>query len=741
MRKLIIFSAITLVHLSTTAMAGSAPQQCEFDNTGFLVVKPDLEAGVTDIQADSVQIVDEGTSIFSGDVEVLRDGQELKSQRATYNRLSGELTAQGDVQIRDSGMILNGQNAEWSLENDSGTLIDAEYRLREGHLRGKAGQVHRDGVRSTNLNDATYTSCAPGDETWLLQAANVNLDHVKQVGVARDVVVRIADIPVFYTPYISFPLTDERKSGLLVPSFGSSDKTGFDIQTPYYWNISPDKDATITPRYMSDRGLMLSGEFRYLGSQYEGKLDAGFLASDSMKKEGDALNPYYKENRKHFSWQHEGDLSSRWYTNIDYNYVSDKAYLEDFGSNLSLASTSYLDRKFELSYGADYWDFVGRLQGYQVLDNVTKPYQRLPQLRLNGSLPDQAFGLTYGLTAEYVAFDHDTKVSGQRFDLQPAVSLPLRSSSAFLTPRIALHHTQYDLDANGTSLVDSSPSRTLPISSIDSGLFFERELNFADTGYIHTLEPRAFYLYVPERDQTDIPIFDTSLRTFGMGQLFSYDRFSAADRIGDTNQLTLAVTSRIINQQTGKESLRVSLGQIHYFSDRDVSITNTKETRSNSDMVVEVIAAMSKEWTARGEMQWNTAEGTNSMSAVSVRYRGENGSLLNVSHRYRRDGELNTVTGLEQVDLSTRVPFNDKFSFVGRWYHSLSDNRTLETLAGIEYDSCCWATRVVVRDYVNSITDQDRNLGIFFQVELKGLGGFGQKTEALLDKNILGYGS
>ncbi|MDH5592296.1 MAG: LPS assembly protein LptD, partial [Gammaproteobacteria bacterium] len=277
-------------------------------------------------------------------------------------------------------------------------------------------------------------------------------------------------------------------------------------------------------------------------------------------------------------------------------------------------------------------------------------------------------------------------------------------------------------------------------ASIDSGLFLERDMTLFGGSYIQTLEPRAFYLYIPERNQADIPVFDTSLRTFSMGQLFAYNRFSGSDRVGDTNQLSLALTSRIIDQQTGRENLRVSLGQIQYFHDRKVSITNTVETQSDSDMVAEIAASISNEWTARGEIQWNPHGDTSNMSAMQVAYRGENGRLLNVSHRYRRDQE-NTENGLEQIDVSARVPFNRQWSLVGRWYKSLKDNRTLEGLAGIEYDSCCWATRLVVRDYVNDALDDDRNLAIFFQIELKGLGNFGQKAETLLERSILGYGS
>ncbi|PHS69173.1 MAG: organic solvent tolerance protein [Methylophaga sp.] len=742
MRKLMLFSAVIMSSYGAMVIAQSNVQQCYVDSSGdFLPYQVTQQETEVDIKADNVQLVEDGTSIFTGNVEVNRGGQQLNAGRATYNQISGNITAQDNVRIRDSDVMFKAQQAEWSLSNDEGTLLDAEYRIREMHARGTASLIHRQGRIRTDLSNATYTTCPEGDNAWQLKAAKVKLDHEHAVGSARNVVVRVGNVPVFYTPYISFPLNDERKSGFLTPSVGNSDETGFDVSTPYYWNISPDKDVTLTPRYMSERGLMLNGEFRYLYERGDGKINAAFLASDNLRKNGDDINPHHNEDRQHFSWQHTSAFLSGWRTNVDYNYVSDDEYLEDFGSNLSLASTTHLNRKVDVTYNGDNWDFIGRLQGYQTLTEVNKPYQRLPQLRLRGSLPDQAMGLTYALTTEYVDFDHDDLVAGHRIDFEPSMSLPLESSAGFITPRIALRHTRYDLNDNVTAAADSSPTRTLPIASIDSGLFFERELTFGNNGYIHTLEPRAFYLYIPHRDQTDIPVFDSSLRTFNFGQLFAYDRFSGSDRIGDANQLSVALTSRLIDQQTGRESLRVSLGKIQHFRDRRVALPGESiQTRSDSDMVAEVAASIAKEWTLRGEVQWDPHGDTSNMSAIQLRYRSDSGRLLNISHRYRREN-VNEQTGLEQIDISARVPINDQWSVVGRWYRSIQDGQTLEGLAGVEYDNCCWAARVVARNYINDVTDNDRNFAIFFQIELKGLGNFGQKTEDLLERSILGYGS
>ena len=725
-----------------TMAESSTWQQCGLSRGVDFMPKLEMNpTGLVDVKADDAQLVEQGTSVFTGNVIIVKDGQELTAQRVTYNQVSGQITATDRMQMRDSDIILKADQAEWSLNRDEGTLVDAQYQLREMHARGQADHVFRVGVSETDLKQATYTTCNEGDNSWVLRATEVSLDHEAAVGTAEDVIIKLADIPVFYTPYISFPLNDERKSGFLIPSIGSSDETGFDVRTPYYWNISPNRDATITPRYMSERGLLLSGEYRFLYEQGEGEINAGFLNSDDLKNHSDDINPHYGEDRKHFSLKHQSNFLSNWYSDTDYNYISDNDYLEDFGSSLSLASTTHLNRRFDVGYNTTNWSFRGRLQGYQTITDRVKPYQRLPQLRFKGSLPDQAYGLNYEMSGEYVDFDHDDKVAGQRFDVEPAISLPLQTAATFLTPRVALKHTRYDLDDNVALGVDKTPNRTLPIVSVDSGLFFERDLNFASGDFIQTLEPRAFYLYIPERNQSDLPDFDTNLKTFNMTQLFSHNRFVGRDRIGDANQLSLGLTSRIIDEETGKENLSVSLGQIRYFRDRDVTLpAGIKGTRSESDMIAEVGASITDNWTARGQVQWDTNSDISNMSAAQLRYRGDNGGLFNLSHRYRRDG-VTDLEGLEQIDVSAALPINNQWNIVGRYYHSIKDSKTLEGLAGIEYDSCCWASRLVVRNYINDVSDNDRNVAIMFQIELKGLGNFGQKAETVLERSILGYGA
>lgn len=698
-------------------------------------------SGEIDVKADSVQLLETGTSIFSGNVDINRNGQQLSSQRATYNKNNGTVTANGDVRLRDSEMVVDAERAEWSTSSDEGKMLDAEYKIRQAHARGESSHLYRKGQARTYMKNATYTTCPMGSNAWNLKAGDVYLNHETAIGEAEDVVLRIGGLPVFYTPYINFPLNDERKSGFLVPSIGSSGDTGFDVMTPYYWNIAPNMDATLTPRYMADRGLMLGGQFRYLFESSEGEIEASYLNSDDQKDQGSDPNPYYQQDRTLFSWQNDTRFNSNWRANVDYNYVSDSNYFEDFGGSLNLSSRTHLNRLAQTTYSADFWQFTARVQGYQTLGDVDEQYKRLPQFVFSADLPDQALGLSYELDAEYVEFDHNDKVDGQRINFEPAVSLPLGNSAFFFTPRVALSHTQYNLSNDNTNTYDDSASRTVPISSIDTGMFFDRQMHLFGGNYTQTLEPRAFYLYIPRREQSDIPVFDTAESTFNMIQLFSYDRFTGSDRIGDANQLSLAVTSRIIDEQTGKENMRLTLGQIQYFSDREVTMPGrVADNSSDSDLVAEALAYIADNWSVSGEVQWNPSDSQTSMSSVALRYRGDNGGIFNISHRYRKESAVtNGLDGLEQVDISALWPVSDHWKLFGRWYHSLEQGRTLESLGGVEYDSCCWATRLAVRDYVNNVSDDQRNLAIFLQIELKGLGSFGKKSDSLLERSIRGF--
>ncbi|WP_041354851.1 LPS-assembly protein LptD [Nitrosococcus halophilus] len=682
--------------------------------------------GPVDVTADQVESEKEGISIFSGDVKFRRRGQWLDADEVHYDKPNNTVKAFGDVRYQDATVDVISDSAKVNLETDIGVAENARYFLRDYHARGEAAEVEREGSAKSELQDATFTTCDIGDNAWQLKASQVSLDHEEGVGWARHARLKLWDVPILYAPFLRFPIDDRRKSGFLVPSVGSSSNSGVDISTPYYWNIAPDRDATITPRYLSERGPMLEGELRYLNPRNQGKIQGSILPHDDRK--GDY--------RGAFSYQHTGSPWSRWFTNLDINLVSDDTYFEDLGNSLSIASTTYLNNQLDVSYQGEGWYALGRFQGFQTIDRTipgfSRPHQRLPQLLVDGFFPDRFLGLDLDFHGEVVNFQRDALPNGVRLDLWPTVSLPFRTPGTFFTPSLGVRDTRYFLDDTPPG-TDNTVSRTLPVFSIDTGAVFERSLSLWGSRLRQTLEPRAYYLYIPFENQEDFPVFDSAPLDFYFARLFQPNRFTGADRLNDANQLTLAVTTRLLQSSTGDELLRASIGQIQFFRDRKVTLPGfPEETDSSSSIIAEMAARLAPEWSLRGELRFDPHQERADLGSAELRYRGKGGSLLNMGYRFRR--QL-----LEQVDISGRYPITKNWSVVGRWYHSIADDRLLEVLGGVEYDSCCWAIRLVGRSYITNI-EGDRNNSVMVQLELKGLGNLGQNVESLLRRTVLGYG-
>ncbi len=687
---------------------------------------PPREDALINLSADHTEGNIEEQVTFRGNVVVQRSDQQLRSDRVSFDRRENRLTAEGDIFYRDEGLSFTAETAELDFERDHGVLTDVEYRLGKRHGRGRAKRADLEGRDISRYKKVTYTTCNPGKRDWELRARRLTLDRAKGVGKGRGVTLRFKNVPFLYTPYLYFPIDDRRKSGFLAPSFGRTDETGVDITTPYYWNIAPNYDATLIPRYMDQRGLMLGGEFRYLTQKHHGELALEFLPDDDLR--GD--------DRGALSLQHNGTITNRLRTDVDFNYVSDREYFEDFGNSLSLSSIRQLERRGDLRYHGGFWNLLGRLQYFQPVDrNLTtaeRSYSRLPQLLLTGRLPNQRFGLDYQLHSEYAYFDRNDSVIGNRLDLYPSISRPFLTPGTFFTPKFSLRYTQYYLD-NVTSGNPDKPSRITPIVSVDSGLFLEREAQWRSTPLLHTLEPRLFYLYVEDEDQSDIPLFDSIGLDFNFAQLFRENRFSGADRLGDANQLTAALTSRLLNSDNGRELLRASFGEIFFFRDREVTLSGQEpDIESLSNLVVELGSRIAPTITARATYQWDPDKRRGERATILARYLRDQDHILNVAYRFRRKE-------LEQTDLSVRWPIARNWFGVGRWNYSIRDNTSLETFVGLEYESCCWLFRAMFRQYVNGVDLDEKTDALMFQLVLKGLTAFGDKVEDLLEEGILGY--
>ena len=707
------------------------------------LITDSLQADDILITADDAELVEQGISELTGRVEITQDQQQVQSDQVIYNQLDNSADLSGDVKYWDSSLFLHSDSAHIELNDNTGEFKETEYRIIDNRGRGRAKSLQTEAGISTTLKSVDFSTCEPEDNFWKLSASKIKLDHVDETGSARNVVLKIKDVPVFYTPYISFPLSDKRKSGFLSPSFGSSNQNGFELRTPYYWNIAPNMDATLTPRLLTDSGVMMMGEYRYLFSRGSGELGLEYLPSDAN---------YNDDKRNLFAFRHEQSFLDRGNLFLTYNRVSDKEYFEDFGNSLVLSSTRFLEQRATASYSGSWWNGSIMVQNYQTVDRTipvtSRPYKRLPQVRFGTNFTERNRHLNFDFQSELVYFDRSedsitvTDDSAYRMDLYPSVSYPVRGAAGYIVPKAGIRYTQYSID--NPQNFESSPSRTTPILSVDSGLFFDRNTNLFGNQFIQTLEPQVYYLYIPEDEQTDLPVFDTGLYDFSYYSLFRENRFSGRDRQGDANQFTLALTSRFIHRDTGKQRGFVRFGQIYYIEDRETELTgvvNNKET--SSPLVSELQLEVYKHWNLRTEYQWNPDTNRTQKLTGQVQFNPGDGRILNMGYRVRRDQQQYTTSrfsDIEQSDISFRWPLTQKWSMVGRWNYAVPEERTIELFGGIEYQDCCWGIRAVARRYLADITGEHKT-GIFLQLELKGLSGVGKKTSDFLQQNIRGYES
>ncbi len=680
------------------------------------------------ISADSATVEEEqGLSTFQGYVVVQRADQILTTETAIYNRKRDVLTAKDGFTLWDKRFIISGKKVELRPKQ-AGEMTNAHYWLLNRRARGYAKKVNKQSKDIAQFEQTTYTTCAPNNEVWRLEASKITLNDAKARGTARNVRIHFFGLPIFYTPYLSFPLSDARQSGFLMPQFGVSDEAGTEFSIPYYLNLAPNYDATLTPRIMSRRGLLLKTDFRYLTQSAGGDLKLEYLPYDRAKQ----------ESRLSASFKHNGAFSARWATDINFNYVSDERYFEELGNSLRIASITHLERRADLYYYGNGWMGLGRLQSFQTLDRNlnSRPYQRLPQILFQTDLPQQNRKLNTALQAEFVRFDRNTEQVagpiGNRLDLKSSFSFPLRSFGTFVIPKLSLLYTQYNLSNVGVNQA-TTHKRALFRFSTDTGLFLERNVNWWGTDFIQTLEPRIYYRYTPYKDQSDIPIFDTGRYDLSFLQLFRENSFSGADRIDDGHQMTFAVTSRLLGSNSGIEHLRLSLGSIYYFRDRRVILPGENiGTDNTSNIIGELAAQIAKNWRASGTLRWNPNTQNTEQTVMRLRYYSDSQNLFNISYRLRDNS-------LEQIDTSLHWSLGKRWNVLGRWNVSLPDKKTLETFTGLEYSSCCWAVRGVMRRYLNSANGSEYLNGFFLQIHLKGLGGVGKKADQFLEESIPGF--
>lgn len=679
------------------------------------------------IEADEIQGRQERDVEGRGNVRLRSRGKALAADWLYYDQSADEVEAAGNVRIEQRGDVVDGTRIKLNLETDRGFMQQPKFRIAEHNSRGDAREFYFEGANRYRGNQVNYTTCGPGQDDWFIRARDLDINKDTEIGTARDASVVFLGTPMLYTPWIDFSLSQARKTGLLSPTIATSGKSGSEFSIPYYWNIAPNRDATITPHVLSKRGLLLGGEFRYLERGYQGVARVEMLPNDQV---------FNGENR-HAAFVTHTQTWGPWYFALNAQKVSDDSYFRDLSTRIETTSKILLPREAVLARGGALgsngsWGFTGMVQSWQTLQDplapITPPYNRLPQLTLTSNSYD-VLGTDVSFLGNYVDFHHPTLVSGRRLVAYPSVSLPLQTAFAYVTPKIGLHHTRYYLDASTTTLSDAN--RTVPIASTEAGLIFERNMALGGRRYLQTLEPKVHYVYIPTRHQNTLPNFESGVSDVNFATIFAENQFSGNDRINDANQITMGVSSRLLDPQTGIEQVRVGLAQRYYFKSQEVTLPGTApRTSTSSDILAALSGRVAPHLIAEAGFQYNSEFSETRKFALGARYQPDLGKVLNAGYRFTRGV-------LENIDLSTQWPIARGWIAVARMNYSLRDSRIAEGLAGVEYNGGCWVLRVV--SYAVAVGTGDASRSIYVQLELNGVAKVGSNPLEVLKQNIAGY--
>lgn len=725
--------------------------------------------GAIDIEGDRLQLHMDRELRAIGNAVIRKEGQQVTGDDIRYDMQNDELQVEGHAVITAGQTKLTGPMLRMRLSENIGEMRDVHIEFKStppppndedgspllgdqailvsdpkryvednqtysekntsrafDTIRATAKQVLFEGQNSKRLKSASYTSCAPEVDDWYIKTSNLALNDYTRTGEATNAYIEFKGVPILYTPWMSFSYNNQRKSGLLAPLWGSTSRSGFELLTPYYINIRPDMDATISSRYLSKRGLQLQGEFRYLDENYSGINNVEYLDKDDMTG----------QTRYYARLSHMQRFNNQWSGGYNLEKVSDGTYFSEMATRIQVTSRVNLQQSIFTNYVGENLTFNGTVQRFQNLDNVSFVYQRLPQL--TATYNTEWKGIQSQTGAQYVNFQTAdgmlNRPSGSRVSFYPSLSYPMKNAYGYLTPKVGVQTTQYSLNNNvpvGFTEEFNQLNRTLPIVSLDSGLFFDRESRLFDTSYTQTLEPRAYYLYIPYKDQSKLPVFDTSLNTLNQNSIFYENQFSGDDRLNNANQMTLALTSRLIDSETGIERLSGTLGQRFYFEEQKVTLPNTpNSTRKSSDILAAFTARLSSRLNLDTFWQYNPEFGNTERNNILLRYNPEPGKSFGFGYRY-------TANTLEQLDTSAQWPLGSGWYGIGRLNYSIRDNKAVQFLGGLEYDAGCWQARAVVQRVQTATANA--NFAMFFQLELGGLTSIGANPLNVIKRNIPTY--
>jgi LPS-assembly protein len=714
-------------------------------------------------ESDGASLTADGFAVLTGHVLVNQDERRVSADQVTYDEKTGKVTVKGSVDFEDPRLGVKSDSGNYDALGGA-DFEHANFQIFERNGRGFAKEMAVQPDGKVEMERVRYTTCPVGNQDWMIQASSIKLDTEGQQGVAHQVVMRFKDVPIFYTPYIAFPLGDERQSGLLFPSFGHSGNNGYQFEVPYYFDLAPNYDATLTPGLMSRRGVQLGGEFRFLTTSSHGQIEEDFLPDDAIEHSDRAYVHITDVTNLGAGLRFDTDIAS----------VSDSNYFSDFAVGADQTSVTFLERRAEVLYYDDAWRIRAQLQNFQTIDTAIdagdRPYSRVPRIEAYGLFP--LIGpLEFALSSEVTNFLREVGPTGVRADISPELRWEQREAGYFFVPVAGYHFTQYDLQ-NASVGDPSTPSRALPYASVDTGLVFERDAG-AQGQRTQTLEPRLFYTYIPYRNQNELPLFDSGLPDLNLVELFRSNRYVGDDRIGDANQVAAAMTTRLFNESSGTQYLSATIGQIRYFDlprvllPQEITQTlpgqtlvtlpgqptqvilpgqnlptlpgqtlatapgETAQAYHASDIIGEVAVTAYKHWTLNLDYQWNPYTSQTDKSEILLQYRPDPSRVVNVGYRFQEDI-------LKQYDVSFAWPIAGHWNTVGRYVYSMQDRQLIEQLAGFEYKSCCWRVQVLQRRYLTNRTG-GLDTSIALQLELTGLSSVGKRSDALLSKEISGY--
>lgn len=700
-----------------------------------------------DISAERSRISGEPPQyVFSGDVRVSRADQTLTSEAIRFDSATDRVLAETGARLRDSGLLIDAASVDYSLSREQGRFTGvSEYRIAAGHFQGSAETVVREGPDISRYQQLTLSTCLPGEEFWVLRARRAQLNNQTRQGRAWNAVVAVKDVPILYTPFVQFPIGDERMSGFLAPTIGVSDANGTTVSLPWYWNIAPNYDATITPTSYWKRGLLMDTELRYLEDNLDGEIATSYLPNDER----------FGEDRWAINQQHQLTLGSSLTGSLSQQRVSDTEFSDDFGDEFDYRSTAFLESDAELTWAERGWLASIDAQHWQRVESTgDEPYARRPRIQLGYSPYERLGPFAYDVAGEWTDFytDERDRQQGTELNLSPRISLPIRRLGYYLEPAVAWQYTAFDLE-NPTG-DDAEPSVEVPIYSVDGGVYLERpETMF--TGVYQTLEPRVLYRNIPDEGQGDLPSFVSSTDDGTFSRLFRGTQFG----IDHTEEVTTGVTTRYINARTGREYLQFSAGQTFFLHDA--------RERDYSDIITELRLTLPAGLSADIDYRWDPDQPTDDDLRGVLRWQDRSQQSIELGFGRERDADTTTqradiqwlganrqvvnlgwqrednagTRSLDEVDLSLALPVSASVEVFGGITRDLESHQTTEGLLGIQQSGCCHSWRLISRH------GPERNDGdgppleqeILFELELRGLAGIGDKVQPFLSDEIDGY--